>query len=61
MASKDTLPIDFAPAKEGQASKNIAWRTPLVGRSVSGPIVVATKFSRQVVREWKDVGCTSTL
>ena len=43
MASKDTLPIDFAPAKEGQASKNIAWRTPLVGRSVSGPIVVGDK------------------
>lgn len=36
-------PIDFAPAKDGVVSKNIAWRTPLEGRSVSGPIVVGNK------------------
>ena len=35
-----SVPLDFAVASDGKTQKNIAWRTPLDGRSVSGPIVV---------------------
>lgn len=38
------VPIDFAPAKDGKPAKNIAWHTPLEGRSVSGPIIVGKKI-----------------
>jgi outer membrane protein assembly factor BamB len=37
------VPLDFAKAKDDAPAKNIAWRTPLAGRSVSGPIVVGDK------------------
>jgi outer membrane protein assembly factor BamB len=38
-----SAPIDFATGKEGVGGKNIAWRTSLPGRSVSGPIIVGNK------------------
>lgn len=38
-----SAPLDFAPSKEGSPAKNIAWRTSLPGRSVSGPIIVGGK------------------
>ncbi|MEZ6133551.1 MAG: PQQ-binding-like beta-propeller repeat protein [Pirellulaceae bacterium] len=39
----DRLPLTFAAAKDDQPAVNIAWRTELPGRSVSGPIVVDGK------------------
>ncbi len=38
-----SAPIDFAVAKEDSPAKNVAWHTPLPGRSVSGPIIVGNK------------------
>lgn len=38
-----SVPLEFVPGSAGQSPKNIAWRTPLEGRSVSGPIVVGDK------------------
>ena len=43
VAIEATVPLEFVPAAEGKTPKNIAWRTPLEGRSVSGPIVVGDK------------------
>ena len=37
------IPETFAVEKEGQPAVNIAWRRPLPGRSVSGPIVIGDK------------------
>lgn len=39
VAADAKLPIEFG----GEANKNIAWKTPLVGRAASGPIVVGGK------------------
>ncbi|MFK7736179.1 MAG: PQQ-binding-like beta-propeller repeat protein [Pirellulaceae bacterium] len=39
-----TLPTSFVPSTdEEEAGENVAWRIPLAGRSVSGPIVVDGK------------------
>ncbi len=43
VAIEASVPLEFAPAKDGAQAKNIAWRTELAGRSVSGPIVVGDK------------------
>ncbi|MBX3423439.1 MAG: PQQ-binding-like beta-propeller repeat protein [Pirellulaceae bacterium] len=37
------LPERFSVASDDQPAENIAWRTPLPGRSVSGPVVVDGK------------------
>ena len=43
VAIEATVPLEFVTAADGKTPKNIAWRTPLEGRSVSGPIVVGDK------------------
>jgi len=43
VAIEAAVPLEFVPAAEGKTKKNIAWRTALEGRSVSGPIVVGDK------------------
>ena len=43
VAIEATVPLEFTTAADGKTPKNIAWRTPLEGRSVSGPIVVGDK------------------
>ena len=43
VAIEASVPLEFVPAADGKTQKNIAWRTPLEGRSVSGPIVVGDK------------------
>ena len=43
VAIEASVPLEFVPAGEGKTKKNIAWRTALEGRSVSGPIVVGDK------------------
>lgn len=43
VTAESSLPVDFEVGGEGEAIdlvKNVAWRIPLEGRSVSGPIVV---------------------
>ncbi len=37
------VPVEFAAAGDGKPAKNIAWHTPLTGRSVCGPILVGDK------------------
>lgn len=37
-------PTEFEVAKDGSKPKNVAWRTVLTGRSVSGPIVVGDRI-----------------
>ncbi len=44
VVSDAIVPIDFSVAKDDKPQKNIAWRTPLSGRSVSGPIVVGDRI-----------------
>ncbi len=43
VAIEAAAPIDFKTSKDGSDQKNVAWRTELPGRSVSGPIVVGNK------------------
>lgn len=43
VTTQGALPMSFAVAGDGKQAENIAWRTPLPGRSVSGPILVAGK------------------
>ncbi len=43
VAIEANVPLEFVPGSEGKTKKNIAGRTPLEGRSVSGPIVVGDK------------------
>lgn len=44
IAPQSQLPVDFGKGKEeGEPDRNIAWKSALPGRGVSGPIVVAGK------------------
>lgn len=43
VTSSRALPTTFSVTEEGKPAANISWRTPLPGRSVSGPIVVDGK------------------
>src|SRR6478752_7592780 len=38
LALESKLPLDYSP------EKNLAWKSPLVGRGVSGPIVVGDRI-----------------
>ncbi len=57
------LPIDFAPSVDGKPAKNIAWRVPIEGRCVGGPIVVGNRvFSCSgsgMEQRWLSVTCVS--
>ncbi len=56
-------PTSFVPESEGKPAENIAWRTPLPGRSVSGPIVfegkVFTTSSSAMEGRWIHVAAVS--
>lgn len=43
VSEANVIPTEFTVEKDGQPSKNVAWRREIPGRSVSGPIVVAGK------------------
>jgi len=55
------LPKEFSAASGDQAAKNIAWKTEIAGRAVSGPIVVGdrvfTTTSSGVESRWCEVIC----
>ncbi len=42
-APASQLPSEFKVAADDKPAQNIAWRTPISGRAVSGPIVVGNK------------------
>jgi outer membrane protein assembly factor BamB len=41
--STESVPLKFSVANDGVAAENIAWRVPIDGRGVGGPIVVDGK------------------
>ncbi len=55
------LPAEFKVAAEDKPALNIAWRTPIAGRAVSGPIVVGNKVfttsSSGIEQRWCEVAC----
>lgn len=57
------LPLEFAVATDDGPASNIAWRTPLAGRAVSGPIVVGDRIfttgSSGMEQRWCEVACVS--
>lgn len=57
------LPDEFAPAANGQPAKNVAWRLPIEGRSVGGPIIVGDRVyacsGSGVEQRWLSVTCVS--
>lgn len=59
--SKSSIPTEFTPSVEGKPAKNVAWRTELAGRAVSGPIVVGdrvfTTGSSGMEQRWCEVAC----
>jgi len=59
VVSQGGLPLDFEVGADGEPGKNIAWRTPLPGRSVSGPILVGdlvfTSSSSAMEERWLHV------
>lgn len=44
VAKNDVIPEKFTVATGDQAAQNIAWRRPIIGRSVSGPIIVKDRI-----------------
>lgn len=62
-APKAELPLEFSVAAEGKPASNIAWRTQLVGRAVSGPIIVGdrifTTSSSGMEQRWCQLACVS--
>ncbi|MEM7478296.1 MAG: PQQ-binding-like beta-propeller repeat protein [Planctomycetota bacterium] len=57
--SASSVPLDFQVKTEDTEAKNIAWRIPLAGRAVCGPIVVdgkvITTSSSAMEERWMDV------
>ena len=55
------LPSEFTVAADSRLAVNIAWRTELAGRAVSGPIVVGnrvfTTSSSGIEQRWCEVAC----
>ncbi|MFO1064200.1 MAG: PQQ-binding-like beta-propeller repeat protein [Pirellulales bacterium] len=55
------VPTDFEVPHDAQPGKNIAWRTSLAGRAVSGPIVIGdrvfTTGSSGIEQRWLEVNC----
>lgn len=60
-APKAKLPTDFSVAAEGKPATNVAWRTELAGRAVSGPIVIGDRIfvtgSSGIEQRWCEVAC----
>ncbi len=58
-AIADQVPVTFSVSEDGQPGENVAWRVPLEGRSVSGPIVVdgkvITTSSSGMEERWMEV------
>ena len=59
VTSESRLPLEFAVDSDESIAKNIAWRVPLPGRSVSGPIVIGdlviTTSSAAMEERWLHV------
>jgi outer membrane protein assembly factor BamB len=55
------VPASFSVATDDAPAENIAWRTPLAGRGVSGPIVVGERVfatgSSGLEQRWLEVTC----
>jgi outer membrane protein assembly factor BamB len=62
--ASDVLPDQFSVATDSQPAVNIAWRRPLPGRSVSGPIVVdgkvITTSSSSLEERWMHLSAVDT-
>ena len=60
-APSSQLPSEFKVAADEKPAQNIAWRTPISGRAVSGPIVVGNKVfatsSSGIEQRWCEVAC----
>lgn len=60
-APDSRLPSEFKVAADDKPAQNIAWRTPIAGRAVSGPIVVGNKVfatsSSGIEQRWCEVAC----
>ncbi len=60
-APESKLPPEFKVAADDKPAQNIAWRTPIAGRAVSGPIVVGNKVfttsSAGIEQRWCEVAC----
>ncbi len=54
-------PAEFKVADDDKPAQNIAWRTPIAGRAVSGPIAVGNKVfttsSSGIEQRWCEVAC----
>jgi outer membrane protein assembly factor BamB len=60
-APASQLPLEFKVAADDKPAVNVAWRTPISGRAVSGPIVVGNKVfttsSAGIEQRWCEVAC----
>ncbi len=60
-APTSKLPAEFKVAADDKPAMNVAWRTPIAGRAVSGPIVVGNKVfatsSGGIEQRWCEVTC----
>lgn len=63
-APASQLPAEFKVAADDKPALNIAWRTPIAGRAVSGPIAVGNKVfttsSSGIEQRWCEVACVDS-
>ncbi|MCC6509454.1 MAG: PQQ-binding-like beta-propeller repeat protein [Pirellulaceae bacterium] len=63
-APKASLPVKFTVSAEGKSAENVAWRSPLPGRAVSGPVTVGNRIfstsSSGIEQRWCEVTCVDS-